>query len=996
MIGKPEVLSARFETLPAPLGPGWVMRITATAKNIRRIAFSFVARVAQQRVDFLSVSSDGDLFEGYLRHTPQPGDRLFVGYLQANLATPVVYQPQISGTLVASQSEDDIGIIADDDRKRVTPTTGLPWRWICQIEPTEFLSNRVEEPGTGFLISNRHVLTAAHVVWKAFQNPQMHVISVRPAFDYDKEPFDSSTASRVRVCPRYTGEENQEEWDYGLITLHKPLGEKTIGQEHLGFWGSSEFAKKFAIGPVADKSFPHSMTAGYPGNKGGRQLWCAPGFLVNVGANLMRTTSDVTKGQSGSPVWVHVGDQQVAVGIAVAATRASNIVRRITQGVIDELRDWMKNDGEVPALSQPALQHPEQEITAPSTPFPGFQPAWQAVPQAPALAALPAVAGALTRSDGIDLYSGNTLPAWADLRNAGMAFIVHKASEGGGITDHPFGPRYRDTRANGFIRGSYHFYRHTDGQAGSAQGDQVVAAVNRLRPGDLAPALDFENSALAPHQHEPASAAEWRTELAEFLDTVETKLGRTPLIYTSASAWHHLSGQHDYVSANFAAFGEYPLWVKSYRPRIISVADNSQNPPVHVNVDLDTEPKPMTPLFKTAAGQAGEDRYNAQRLATNPLAANIPSPWRNTWALWQYSPYTPSSLQAHGFRDWRLDFDVTRGGIYFLRGLADLGRSAPHLAGNLNLVVWANPDRSLHLFEYVSNAWIEDTRLSSAPAPAAAGDPAAISIGDEQFVVYRAENEHIIVMTRSLSDTGERPWIVTDISNSAAVDDPSVMAIQNEIHVIYGDEANRHVHLRRTRGGWQTELFADPTGARPISGCAAGYIQGGALHIVSRAGMDGHLLDFSAQAGAPVDLSAGAHGVNVPAATYRPATYTQAGQASRIVYRAIHGHIWQIERDTLNALDLSVASGAPAAWGSPSCVVAGRVSIVYRGVDEVINEIFQDRGAWRTRQVAPDAAADPVAFLDQYGHAAVSFRALNGRVRLARCANNAWAIEDVG
>jgi hypothetical protein len=51
---------------------------------------------------------------------------------------------------------------------------------------------------------------------------------------------------------------------------------------------------------------------------------------------------------------------------------------------------------------------------------------------------------------------------------------------------------------------------------------------------------------------------------------------------------------------------------------------------------------------------------------------------------------------------------------------------------------------------------------------------------------------------------------------------------------------------------------------------------------------------------------------------------------------------------------------------------------------------------WRSRVVTTDAAADPTAFLDQYGHAAVSFRAMNGRVRVARCVNNTWVVEDVG
>src|SRR5262249_27828259 len=112
----------------------------------------------------------------------------------------------------------------------------------------------------------------------------------------------------------------------------------------------------------------------------------------------------------------------------------------------------------------------------------------QAAPRAPR----PLFAGATTRQDGIDVYSGNRMPAWNDLRAAGIAYVIHKCSEGGGITDGQFATRYPAIRSNGFIRGAYHYYRHTNGVGGDVQGDQVVTAVQRLAPGDLAPSLDFE------------------------------------------------------------------------------------------------------------------------------------------------------------------------------------------------------------------------------------------------------------------------------------------------------------------------------------------------------------------------------------------------------------------------------------------------------------------------------------------------------------------------
>jgi hypothetical protein len=87
------ILSAQFEPLSDPLGPGWVMRVTAQTRNIRRIASPFVARIADQQIDSLHFGLEGRFFHGYLKRIPQPGDRLFVGYSTADTPTSVVYRP---------------------------------------------------------------------------------------------------------------------------------------------------------------------------------------------------------------------------------------------------------------------------------------------------------------------------------------------------------------------------------------------------------------------------------------------------------------------------------------------------------------------------------------------------------------------------------------------------------------------------------------------------------------------------------------------------------------------------------------------------------------------------------------------------------------------------------------------------------------------------------------------------------------------------------------
>ena len=622
----------------------------------------------------------------------------------------------------------------------------------------------------------------------------------------------------------------------------------------------------------------------------------------------------------------------------------------------------------------------------------------------------PTVPGAAGRQNGIDVYSGNNLPAMNDIKDAGIRFIVHKCSErtaaGTLINDASFTTRWNDTGAAELIRGSFHYYRHVNGAAGNVPANLVVAQVVRLLPGDLAPALDFENDAVSTGSSEP-SASDWATELGEFLDTLEIKLGRTPLVYTSVSAWtSHISGKRDFGAADFAKFNDYPLWVKEYGgPRFVTLDDLDNPPapgakPIKITVDLDTPPKPLTRTFRRAAA----DRANAQYGQRQTLRPNLPRSWTN-WTILQYSPFTPGSLLGnHPFSEMSIDFDVSNGGLYSLRGLADLGRTAPHLVGNLSCIAYAEGDGRIFLLEFLSGSWRNTEVLANVKgAPAIAGDPAAVGLGNEEIIVYRGEDAHVHALSRKLTEPGA-VWSPADVGGNA-VGDPFLMVLGNEIHVVYWDSSDHQAHVVRKAGAWQAGDLAAVPGAPSASGAAVAYAHSDGVHIVARAGDAGHLIDLFRLGGVPVneDLTATARDDQnnpPPAATYRPATYTPRGRAVRIVFRALHGPIWLIERDTLRARNLSAlavkaagpgagTAGAPNAAGSPTALAADTSRVFYRAVDGTVIEIFDDVGTVRWREVCADAAADPTAYADAEGMK-VSFRAGDGSIRLARFANGVW------
>jgi GH25 family lysozyme M1 (1,4-beta-N-acetylmuramidase) len=550
-----------------------------------------------------------------------------------------------------------------------------------------------------------------------------------------------------------------------------------------------------------------------------------------------------------------------------------------------------------------------------------------------------------TRLDGIDIYKLNTgFPSFSRIAKAGFSFVFHKASQF--RVDTKLEERWLQISQAGMLRGAYHMLHHNAGSVAD-QVERFVSAVQRLVPGDLGPALDLEDR--DPGHH----ADYWVPRIRQFADLIEARLGRQPIFYTSRSYWQEFVG-------NDLGFGQYPLWV---------VWANQGEPA-------------------------------------------LPAGWAK-WYFWQWHWEQSTSPMPTPFAasDKGVDLNRFNGAIYQLRGMADLGHTAPHLVGNQECIAYSQPDGRLHLLGYVAGSWVDRDVFSEIPwpniigtLPLAAGDPAAVALGNEQVIVYRSVSGGIHALTRTLSAPNSN-WHAVDITGGGgkAIDDPFVLVFENNVHVIHWDQFNAQVHVMRVNGVWRAESIVDrvtPNTPSQISGSATAYKYRNVFHVVSRSRRDGHLFDFTTPLGsAPSqDLTAASHGpggITPPAATYRPATYTAAGKAPQIIFRAVRGDIWQIERDTLLAVNLSQDAGhAPPAAGSPTAIVTDQAHVFYRTMDGTIIDIFDDAGVWRRRTACSDAAADPTAFVDSRGHAAVSFRANDGAIRIARFVNGAWKCEN--
>ncbi len=135
--------------------------------------------------------------------------------------------------------------------------------------------------------------------------------------------------------------------------------------------------------------------------------------------------------------------------------------------------------------------------------------------------------------------------------SGGQSFAIVKATEGTNFTSPTFAGDWAKLQSKGVIRGTYHYARPTavSGNAVAEARHYLAVAGAMNQPGHLPPILDLEETGGLSRAQLAAWAKAW-------LDEVELRTGRVPMIYVSAGFWD------SYV--NTTAFGRYPLHVAHY------------------------------------------------------------------------------------------------------------------------------------------------------------------------------------------------------------------------------------------------------------------------------------------------------------------------------------------------------------------------------------------------------------------------------------------------
>jgi V8-like Glu-specific endopeptidase len=227
-------------------------------------------------------------------------------------------------------------------RKRVSDQFAIPFRWMARVS----LRRRGSEVshGSGVLISDVHVLTAAHVVWDATVYRADYSVVVTLAQD-GSNYLDDIGVSRIDIAKLYR--DGSHGFDYSILTLDRPVANRTykdLGGARLCYWGSSTCGAGTTAEPVdpARLNGQVAITAGYPRDKGGNQMWVVTGTMSHSvgGAVTIHYTGDLIEGQSGSPAWIEQNGARNIIGI-VHSRGTFNRLYPLSWEMVTELNGWM-------------------------------------------------------------------------------------------------------------------------------------------------------------------------------------------------------------------------------------------------------------------------------------------------------------------------------------------------------------------------------------------------------------------------------------------------------------------------------------------------------------------------------------------------------------------------------------------------------------------------------------------------------------------------------
>lgn len=164
---------------------------------------------------------------------------------------------------------------------------------------------------------------------------------------------------------------------------------------------------------------------------------------------------------------------------------------------------------------------------------------------------------------GVDIYHlSNTESAafWQEMKEK-HAFCFVKASEGVTWNDPRFLEHFKRLKDLQILRGPYHFFRMLNEDIDGQIKNFLDSGIDFREKGVLPSVLDVEPSVDEFKKNRLGEITQNRVAIVKrmrkWLEVVEDKTGKRPLIYTSKYIW-------DEILKSPTGFEKYPLWVANY------------------------------------------------------------------------------------------------------------------------------------------------------------------------------------------------------------------------------------------------------------------------------------------------------------------------------------------------------------------------------------------------------------------------------------------------
>ena len=148
---------------------------------------------------------------------------------------------------------------------------------------------------------------------------------------------------------------------------------------------------------------------------------------------------------------------------------------------------------------------------------------------------------------GIDVSRFQGDIDWQPVADSGVKYAFIQISRSLTDIDAKFADNWRRAKEVGILRGAYQ--RFQPGQDVIGQAELFLEKLGPFQEGDLPPMLDVEDSNGLTGPQIAAAVRQW-------LDHVEPRVGRTPIIYTGFYFWRDSVGGPD--------FSDHPLWIANY------------------------------------------------------------------------------------------------------------------------------------------------------------------------------------------------------------------------------------------------------------------------------------------------------------------------------------------------------------------------------------------------------------------------------------------------